>query len=158
MYLDDLPVWGMVGEMLPGDGSLEKKEKNDLQRLDHVGDISDAQASDLKPYVYTARTLTISHNADQVVKVDLTSDPKSLEEVVEGAELTFSMLISWKETPDEFHSRFDRYLDHDFFKHPIHWFSVCNKTLHDGSLLDGSCCPDSVANSQERLRSVRIGP
>ena len=129
MYLDDLPVWGMVGEMLPGDGSLEKKEKNDLQRLDHVGDISDAQASDLKPYVYTARTLTISHNADQVVKVDLTSDPKSLEEVVEGAELTFSMLISWKETPDEFHSRFDRYLDHDFFKHPIHWFSVFNSFM-----------------------------
>ena len=132
MYVDDLPVWGMVGEMLPGDGEgsgLEKKEKDDLQRLDRVGDLSDAQAENLKPFVYTKRTLMIFYNKDQIVKVDLQSDPKSLEEVKENAELTFTMEVNWLETSEEFHSRFDRYLDHDFFKHPIHWFSVFNSFM-----------------------------
>mmetsp|Transcript_12523 Transcript_12523/g.29047 ORF Transcript_12523/g.29047 Transcript_12523/m.29047 type:complete len:650 (+) Transcript_12523:56-2005(+) len=129
MYLDDLPVWGMVGEMLPPDGAVEKKEKDDLERLDHVEEIADGQTRNLQPYVYTGRSLVISYNKDQIVKVDLTSDPKSLEVVKEGAEFTFTLLIKWEETKEEFHSRFDRYLDHDFFKHPIHWFSVFNSFM-----------------------------
>jgi transmembrane 9 superfamily protein 3 len=129
MYLDDLPVWGMVGEMLPSGGSVEKKEKDDLQRLDHMGDLSDADASTLQPYVYTSRNLIVSYHGDQIVKVDLTSDPKSLEEVKEGAQFTFTLFVSFVQTEEEFHSRFDRYLDHEFFKHPIHWFSVFNSFM-----------------------------
>jgi len=130
MYLDDLPVWGMVGEMLPPNEDtpvVEKKEKDDLQRLDHLGDIKNAD--ELKPYVYTSRNLIISYNNDQIVKVDLTSDPKSLEEVKEGAEYTFTLFVSFVQTEEQFHSRFDRYLDHEFFKHPIHWFSVFNSFM-----------------------------
>jgi transmembrane 9 superfamily member 3 len=131
MYLDDLPVWGMVGEMLPlsGVATVEKKEKDDLQRLDHVSEVSDAEASSLKPYVYTSRNLLISYNKDQIVKVDLTSDPKSLVEVKEGATFTFTLFVKFERTDEEFHSRFDRYLDHEFFKHPIHWFSVFNSFM-----------------------------
>lgn len=130
MYLDDLPVWGMVGEMLPASGgTVEKKEKDDLQRLDHVTELTDEDASNLKPYVYTSRNLIVSYNGDQIVKVDLTSDPKSLEEVKESAKFTFTLTVSFVETEEEFHSRFDRYLDHEFFKHPIHWFSVFNSFM-----------------------------
>mmetsp|Transcript_30012 Transcript_30012/g.49569 ORF Transcript_30012/g.49569 Transcript_30012/m.49569 type:complete len:650 (+) Transcript_30012:3-1952(+) len=129
MYLDDLPVWGMVGEMLPSGGAVDKKEKDDLQRLDHMGDLSDADASTLQPYVYTSRNLIVSYHGDQIVKVDLTSDPKSLEEVKEGAQFTFTLFVSFVQTEEEFHSRFDRYLDHEFFKHPIHWFSVFNSFM-----------------------------
>mmetsp|Transcript_15598 Transcript_15598/g.17992 ORF Transcript_15598/g.17992 Transcript_15598/m.17992 type:complete len:651 (-) Transcript_15598:76-2028(-) len=130
MYLDDLPVWGMVGEMLPASGEgVEKKEKDDLQRLEHVNEISDADASSLKPYVYTSRNLIVSYNGDQIVKVDLTSDPKSLEEIKAGSKYTFKLFVSFVQTDEEFHSRFDRYLDHEFFKHPIHWFSVFNSFM-----------------------------
>merc|ERR1711907_45826 len=62
-------------------------------------------------------------------KVDLTSDPKSLEQVKEGAKLEFSLHVQFEPTSEEFHSRFDRYLDHEFFKHPIHWFSVFNSFM-----------------------------
>ena len=119
MYLDDLPVWGMVGEMVPYDG----------ERLHHMAELSGNEVSDLHPYVYTTRNLIISYNKDQVVKVDLTSDPKSLKQVKEGAELEFALHVQFEQTPDEFHSRFDRYLDHEFFKHPIHWFSVFNSFM-----------------------------
>jgi len=129
MYLDDLPLWGMVGEMLPKADKFSAKEKDDLERLDHMVEIGDAEVGDLHPYVYTTRNLIISYNKDQIVKVDLTSDPKSLEMVKEGATLDFALHIQFEATTDEFHSRFDRYLDHEFFKHPIHWFSVFNSFM-----------------------------
>lgn len=129
MYLDDLPVWGMVGEMLPKADKFGFKEKDDLDRLDHMTDLKDTEISDLHPYVYTNRNLVVSYNGNQIVKVDLTSDPKSLEEVKEGAKFEFALHVQFVETTEEFHSRFDRYLDHDFFKHPIHWFSVFNSFM-----------------------------
>lgn len=129
MYLDDLPVWGMVGEMLPKADQITVKEKDDLDRLDHMTDLRDDEIANLHPYVYTNRNLVISYNKDQIVKVDLTSDPKSLKEVKAGAVLDFSLHVQFVETDEEFHSRFDRYLDHEFFKHPIHWFSVFNSFM-----------------------------
>jgi len=129
MYLDDLPVWGMVGEMLPKADQFKSKEKDDLERLDHISELDDAEVGDLHAYVYTKRNLIISYNNDQIVKVDLTSDPKSLEQVKEGAKLDFALHVRFETTSDEFHSRFDRYLDHEFFKHPIHWFSVFNSFM-----------------------------
>eukprot|EP00529_Nitzschia_sp_RCC80_P017022 CAMPEP_0113459044 /NCGR_PEP_ID=MMETSP0014_2-20120614/10241_1 /TAXON_ID=2857 /ORGANISM="Nitzschia sp." /LENGTH=652 /DNA_ID=CAMNT_0000350599 /DNA_START=23 /DNA_END=1981 /DNA_ORIENTATION=- /assembly_acc=CAM_ASM_000159 len=129
MYLDDLPVWGMVGEMLPKADKFSLKEKDDLERLDHMTELSDEDVGNLHPYVYTNRNLVISYNKDQIVKVDLTSDPKSLEMVKEGADLDFSLHVQFVETTEEFRSRFDRYLDHEFFKHPIHWFSVFNSFM-----------------------------
>jgi len=112
MYLDDLPVWGMVGEMLPP-----------FEKTEVVGD-------ELFPYVYTTRVLTVSYSGDQVVKVDLTSDPASLKQVSAGAKLNFKMHVEWKETNEiPFHNRFDRYLDHAFFKHQIHWFSIFNSFM-----------------------------
>lgn len=129
MYLDDLPVWGMVGEMLPKADKFSLKEKDDVERLDHLSEIEDNEVGDLHPYVYTTRNLIISYNNDQIVKVDLTSDPKSLEQVKEGAILNFALHVQFETTTDEFRSRFDRYLDHEFFKHPIHWFSVFNSFM-----------------------------
>jgi len=129
MYLDDLPVWGMVGEMLPKADKFRLKEKDDLERLDHMSEIDDSEVGNLHPYVYTTRTLIISYNKDQIVKVDLTSDPKSLKQVSEGAVLEFALHVQFEQTSEEFHSRFDRYLDHEFFKHPIHWFSVFNSFM-----------------------------
>ncbi len=129
MYLDDLPVWGMVGEMLPKAEQFTIKEKDDLDRLDHMTDLNDEEIANLHPFVYTNRNLVISYNKNQIVKVDLTSDPKSLKEVKAGATLEFSLHVQFVETQEEFHSRFDRYLDHEFFKHPIHWFSVFNSFM-----------------------------
>jgi len=107
MYLDDLPVWGMVGEMMP-------LNKNDAK---------------LVPFVYQDRHMSISYNGDRIVKVDLASDSASLAQVKEGVTLTFRLSITWSKTDEHFHSRFDRYLDHAFFKHQIHWFSVFNSFM-----------------------------
>jgi transmembrane 9 superfamily protein 3 len=129
MYLDDLPVWGMVGDLVPKDkkGVADFSERDDLDRLDNVHELTDL--SKYTPMVYTTRNLLIQYNGDQIVQVDLHSDPNSLVEVKAGLELQFSLHVHWEATTEEFHSRFQRYLDHDFFKHPIHWFSVFNSFM-----------------------------
>lgn len=139
MYLDDLPVWGMVGEMLPEFNDKVANQKNAISDLDHldqavvpgVHSSSTASTPDhLKAYVYTTRTLTVSYNGNRIVKVDLTSDPASLKEIKEGIELNFKLLVKWESTTHlSYHSRFDRYLDHAFFKHQIHWFSIFNSFM-----------------------------
>jgi transmembrane 9 superfamily protein 3 len=131
MYIDDLPLWGMVGELLPATtgntATLKVKDKDDKDRLDHVSEVEDLQ--NLQAYVYTNRNLVVTYNKDRIVQVDLTSDPASLVKVEEGVMLDFKLHVSWVASEDEFHSRFERYLDHDFFKHPIHWFSVFNSFM-----------------------------
>jgi len=107
MYLDDLPVWGMVGEMLP-------KEEDEGKLI---------------PYVYQDRHLAVAYNGDRIVKVDLTSDPGSLQEVKPNQTFKFRMTIEWTATDEPYHSRFDRYLDQQFFKHQIHWFSIFNSFM-----------------------------
>mmetsp|Transcript_1979 Transcript_1979/g.3602 ORF Transcript_1979/g.3602 Transcript_1979/m.3602 type:complete len:683 (+) Transcript_1979:252-2300(+) len=108
MYLDDLPIWGMVGEMYSKDGD----EKNPPI-----------------PHVYTQRTLMVQYNKDRIIEVDLVSDPSSLVEIKPGIKLTFQTKFVWEPTTKEFHSRFDKYLDKPFFKHHIHWFSVFNSFM-----------------------------
>lgn len=100
MYLDDLPVWGMVGEEVP--------------------DEKDA-------YVYTKRKLTIAYNEDRIVEVNMTSEGLAI--VGEGKDLTFATAIEWKKSEKEFGRRFDRYLDDEFFRHQIHWFSIFNSFM-----------------------------
>jgi len=101
MYLDDLPVWGMVGEM----------------------------KGETVARVYTQRALVIQYNKDRIIEVDLVSDPESLVEVKPGIKLNFQTKFIWEPTTKEFHSRFDKYLDKPFFKHHIHWFSLFNSFM-----------------------------
>ncbi len=107
MYLDDLPVWGMVGELY------SKKD-------------SDAAKS---PHVYTQRSLVVAYNKDRIIEVDIVSHPESLVEIKPGISLTFETKFVWEPTTREFHSRFDKYLDKPFFKHHIHWFSIFNSFM-----------------------------
>jgi len=118
MYLDDLPIWGMVGEMLPEGVDLENLEKE-----------TKVAVANLVPYVYTERDLVISYNIDRIVKVDLSSVNTSLKPVKVGETYTFKTYIQWLPTEEDFQLRFDRYLDHSFSKHQIHWFSIFNSLM-----------------------------
>mmetsp|Transcript_31167 Transcript_31167/g.57803 ORF Transcript_31167/g.57803 Transcript_31167/m.57803 type:complete len:689 (+) Transcript_31167:181-2247(+) len=130
MYVDDLPVWGMVGEMLPDlDAAKGEHFGNDLSHLEEAVAKHSENGGEFKAYVYTKRTLHVSYNADRIIKVDLTSEPSSLTEVKTGATLKFELDVQWAKTTTPFHSRFDRYLDHAFFKHQIHWFSIFNSFM-----------------------------
>lgn len=101
MYIDDLPIWGMVGEIGP----------------------------DGKALVYTDRQVVIAFNKDRIIHVDLVPDRASLKEPQAGKEMEFHTTFEWKETEVLFEKRFHRYLDNKFFKHQIHWFSIFNSFM-----------------------------
>ncbi|XP_052772539.1 transmembrane 9 superfamily member 3-like [Mya arenaria] len=99
MYIDDLPIWGIVGEIG------ENKEY----------------------YVWTHKKFDIGYNSKQIVDVNLTSDAKVKLEV--GAEISFSYEVKWHQSNVKFEDRFDKYLDPNFFQHRIHWFSIFNSFM-----------------------------
>jgi len=100
MYIDDLPIWGIVGEM---------------------GDSADSI------YIWTHKKLDIGYNDQQIVDVNLTSGSKVA--LVKGMQLPFSYEVNWKPTKIEYTKRYDKYLDPGFFQHRIHWFSIFNSFM-----------------------------
>ena len=66
MYMDDLPIWGMVGET-----SLVPANQN-LQEPEEVHG---------KVYIFTHKQFSIAYNGDQIIEVNLTSQrPVMLDE------------------------------------------------------------------------------
>jgi transmembrane 9 superfamily member 3 len=71
--------------------------------------------------------LSIAYNGDKIIEVNLTSEnPVSIEI---GTKLQFTYSVNWVEVSKPFETRFDRYLEYDFFEHRIHWFSVFNSFM-----------------------------
>jgi len=104
LILDDLPMWGMVGEVL-----------------------RDEQHGKMEKHIFTHRSLTIEHNGNRIIEANLTSEnPVSIEP---GRKLEFTYSVHWISTAKPFEKRFDRYLEYDFFEHRIHWFSVFNSFM-----------------------------
>jgi transmembrane 9 superfamily protein 3 len=110
MYVDDLPLWGMVGDML---GESENSRE-------------------LKPHIYTHKSFSFAYNDNRVIEVNLTSEEPELLTLLKRGEtqtLTMTYSVTWPSSSKTFKNRFDRYLDFDFFEHQIHWFSLFNSFM-----------------------------
>ena len=68
MYLDDLPIWGIVGE---------------------VGDKEDSSY-----YIWTHKKFEIGYNGQQIIDVNLTSEGRTKLQLNE--EVAFSYEVIWK--------------------------------------------------------------
>jgi len=99
MYIDDLPIWGIVGE---------------------VGE-------DKKYYIWTHKRFDIGFNEKYIVYVNLTSENKM--ELKPDITIPFTYEVNWIPSKIEFHQRFNKYLDPSFFQHRIHWFSIFNSFM-----------------------------
>ncbi|CAG0903956.1 unnamed protein product [Cyprideis torosa] len=87
MYMDDLPIWGIVGEV--GDDGLF--------------------------YLWTHKRLEIGYNGNQIVDVNLTSEKKVALKL--GEQIPFTYEVKWVPSSVKFDDRFDKYLDPSFFQH-----------------------------------------
>jgi len=101
MYLDDLPIWGIVGDV-------DENEKDVF-------------------FLWTHKKFEIGFNDNQIVDVNLTSEGKVKLEM--GQPVAFSYEVIWKPSKVNFDDRFDKYLDPNFFQHRIHWFSIFNSFM-----------------------------
>ncbi|XP_010475983.1 PREDICTED: transmembrane 9 superfamily member 1 [Camelina sativa] len=103
-FMDDLPLWGFVGELHPDKNSENGK---------HV--------------LYTHKNIVVKYNKDQIIHVNLTQDNPRPLEAGRTVDLTYS--VQWIPTNVTFPRRFDVYLDYPFFEHQIHWFSIFNSFM-----------------------------
>jgi transmembrane 9 superfamily protein 3 len=78
-------------------------------------------------FLYTHKNFTIAYNGDRVIEVNMTSD--GAVPIQADREYTLSYSVRWVETDKPFESRFNRYLDNNFFEHQIHWFSLFNSFM-----------------------------
>lgn len=107
LFLDDLPIWGMVGEVV-SDPSEKGKEGAE------------------KYYIYTHSKFVATYNGDRVIEVNLTAENPVL---IERGQIQFTYSVNWYPTTIPFGKRFDKYLDSNFFEHQIHWFSIFNSFM-----------------------------
>eukprot|EP00003_Mantamonas_plastica_P025064 TRINITY_DN4827_c0_g1_i5.p1 TRINITY_DN4827_c0_g1~~TRINITY_DN4827_c0_g1_i5.p1 ORF type:complete len:522 (+),score=117.36 TRINITY_DN4827_c0_g1_i5:3-1568(+) len=114
MLYDDLPLWGFIGEMVK-DG------------VDHEGkDV-------YRYYLNTHLHFSLSYNKDQVIHINVSSDPRQREDITDMDEttITFSYSAKWKKTDIKFVDRMDRYSKNSFFPREleIHWMSIMNSLV-----------------------------
>ncbi|KAG6390254.1 hypothetical protein SASPL_147986 [Salvia splendens] len=102
-FMDDLPLWGFVGEALPD------------------------RTHDNRHVLLTHKNLVINYNENQIIHVNLTQE--NAQPLEEGRVLEMTYSVKWVPTNISFARRFDVYLDYPFFEHQIHWFSVFNSFM-----------------------------
>ncbi|KAL9229060.1 hypothetical protein vseg_004576 [Gypsophila vaccaria] len=103
-FIDDLPLWGFVGEV-------------------HF----DKNSESGKHVLYTNKNFIIKYNANQIIHVNLTQD--GAKPVDDGRVYDMTYTVNWIPTNITFARRFDVYLDYPFFEHQIHWFSIFNSFM-----------------------------
>ncbi|GLT42736.1 hypothetical protein SLA2020_167220 [Shorea laevis] len=103
-FVDDLPLWGFVGELR-----------------------SDKNSDNGKHVLHTHKNIIIKYNNDQIIHVNLSQESSRQLEVGRKLDLTYS--VKWIPTNVTFARRFDVYLDYPFFEHQIHWFSIFNSFM-----------------------------
>jgi len=122
LYLDELPMWGMVGQM---EGSAAVPGSSNVAGGAEVPNLS--SSGNARAFFYTHKAFSISYNQNHIIQVNLTSaNPKPIEKGKKEA-MTYS--VTWTPTDGSFEDRFDRYLDFSFFEHQIHWFSIFNSFM-----------------------------
>jgi transmembrane 9 superfamily protein 3 len=118
MFVDELPVWGMVGEIVADEDVIKEIESH----IDRPHGIAEST------FLYTHKNFTIGYNGANIIEVNMTSEGAVPIEAGHTYDLTYS--VHWVEMPERsFASRFDRYLDNNFFEHQIHWFSLFNSFM-----------------------------
>mmetsp|Transcript_12122 Transcript_12122/g.21462 ORF Transcript_12122/g.21462 Transcript_12122/m.21462 type:complete len:587 (-) Transcript_12122:544-2304(-) len=108
MYYDDLPVWGFIGKMEKVKGAI-------------------------KLYLFTHFHFELSHNGDNVIEINVSSDPMRTVDITTPTTLdvTFSYSVKWKHTAVTADHRMDRYSRYSFLPQhlEIHWFSIINSCV-----------------------------
>ena len=107
-FIDDLPMWGYLGEVTHEEFLLGKSIQG------------------AKVFLYPHLHFTIGFNKDNIVSANVTTDTSI------GQEIPFSYSIEWVHDPSlDYASRMNRYLDSTFLPNTfeIHWLSIINSVV-----------------------------
>jgi hypothetical protein len=104
MYYDDLPVCGFIGKV-------EKMIKTGTKKY----------------FLFTHFHFELSYNEDEIIEINVSSDPMKTVEITSQQPLSvsFSYSVRWKKTSITYEHRMDRYARYSFL--PQH-LEVCTGT------------------------------
>mmetsp|Transcript_13717 Transcript_13717/g.13781 ORF Transcript_13717/g.13781 Transcript_13717/m.13781 type:complete len:594 (+) Transcript_13717:176-1957(+) len=114
LFIDELPMWGYVGEVVHEEFLLGKSIQG------------------ARVYLYPHLHFSIGYNNDQIVSANVTTDPKrrvDITDVSVGQEVVFSFSVEFIHTPHlKFEDRMKHYADSTFLPttFEIHWLSIIN--------------------------------
>lgn len=118
MFLDDLPMWAYVGEVVHEEFLLGKSIQG------------------ARVYLYPHLSFSIGFNDDQIVSVNVTTDPHrrvDVTETTQGQEIIFSYSVDWVHQPHiAYANRMHIYEEHSPFlpeTFEIHWLSIINSVV-----------------------------
>lgn len=114
MFIDDLPMWGYLGEVA------------------HEEFLLGQSIQGSRVYLYPHLHFSIGYNGQHIVSANVTTDTKRRVDITDdsiGQEVVFSYSVEWVNTPHVKHSdRMKRYADSTFLpsSFEIHWLSIIN--------------------------------
>lgn len=80
--------------------------------------------------LFTHQNFELTYNGDQIISAKVKpGNPVQIGLTDTQLRVEFTYSVDWKETNKEFKSRFERYLDSDFFENKVHWFSIFNALM-----------------------------
>ena len=96
MFIDDLPLWGYLGEVV------------------HEEFLLGQEIQGAKVYLYPHLHFSLGYNNNQVVSANVTTDTKRKIDITDasiGQEIVFSYSVEWKHTPEiKYAERMKRYV------------------------------------------------
>jgi len=113
MFIDNLPMWGYIGE-----------EEGEALLLGHL--------ETSRRYLYPHLHFSLGYNRDEIVTVNVSTNPQRKVDITtaaDGTEVTFSYSVEWINEPHISPSnRINRYSDNRFLpsSFEIHWLSIIN--------------------------------
>jgi hypothetical protein len=114
MLIDDLPVWGYIGEVV------------------HEEFLLGRSIQGARVYLYPHLHFSLGFNNDQIVSANVTTDAKrrvDITDITTGQEVVFSYTVEWVHMPElTYANRMKRYADSTFLPNTfeIHWLSIIN--------------------------------
>jgi hypothetical protein len=114
MLIDDLPVWGYIGEVV------------------HEEFLLGRSIQGARVYLYPHLHFSLGFNNDQIVSANVTTDAKrrvDITDITTGQEVVFSYTVEWVHMPElKYDMRMKRYADSTFLPttFEIHWLSIIN--------------------------------
>ena len=131
MMLDELPIWGYVGELDQRGATLTPRDLlRQLKGQSAHHTVHDPHGNATRYFLFTHLDFSLAYNGQHVIEVNVSADPLQRVDLASpGArDVEFSYAVRWAASDVPFAERMSRYAQYSFLPQSfeIHWLSIIN--------------------------------